>query len=294
MPQEFIEDEFELRNEIATAKVSPWGATLTHLVINGKPIINHATKQDVKNSFAGVTLAPWPNRLAGAAWQLEGKTLSATVNDHAQHASGGNANHGLVFDRRFEIKNQAESKVTFAISLGEDSVYPFGVEIEVSYELIGDELAARISAKNHGSTIAPVAFGTHPYLAIAADSKVKISAAVQAVNDSAQIPTGWEPAVKQIADSYAQLKIDDCFAHLETDENGIAQTLITNSDGSQVSVWQDETFKYLMIYTHPSLGIAIEPQTAPANAFNTREDLIWLEPAEAVTGHWGIRVGSEK
>ncbi len=294
MLYEFVEDEFELRNEFSTAKVSPWGATLTHLVINGKTVISHATKSDVKNSFAGVTLAPWPNRLAGAAWQLDGKKLSAKVNDHSQHSSGGNANHGLVFDRRFEIKNQTSSQVTFTISLGDDEVYPFEVAIDVSYELIGTELLASISAKNNGSKIAPVAFGTHPYLAIAADSKIKISAALQAVNDSAQIPTGWEPAVKQIAETYAQLKLDDCFAGLETDANGIAQTTITNADGSQVAVWQDALFKYLMIYTHPSLGVAIEPQTSPANAFNSGEDLIWLEPAEAVTGRWGIRVGSEK
>ena len=41
----------------------------------------------------------------------------------------------------------------------------------------------------------------------------------------------------------------------------------------------------------PTLGraVAVEPMTAPANAFNTGAGLRWLEPGETWTVRWGIR-----
>jgi aldose 1-epimerase len=35
-------------------------------------------------------------------------------------------------------------------------------------------------------------------------------------------------------------------------------------------------------------AIAIEPQTGPANAFNSKEDLIWLEPDQVFEASWGV------
>jgi aldose 1-epimerase len=35
--------------------------------------------------------------------------------------------------------------------------------------------------------------------------------------------------------------------------------------------------------------VAIEPMTAPANAFNTGAGLRWLAPGESWTLRWGIR-----
>jgi aldose 1-epimerase len=40
----------------------------------------------------------------------------------------------------------------------------------------------------------------------------------------------------------------------------------------------------------PRHAIAIEPQTAPANAFNSKEDLIWLEPNQVHSASWGAEL----
>jgi aldose 1-epimerase len=39
----------------------------------------------------------------------------------------------------------------------------------------------------------------------------------------------------------------------------------------------------------PRKAIAIEPQTGPANAFNSQEDLIWLEPNQVFEASWGAQ-----
>lgn len=288
MAQEFLKGELLLESQSAFARVSPWGATLTELVINGDQVIQHASKPDVANSFAGVTLAPWPNRLAGGTWNFKGEALTAPAND-----GKGNANHGLVFDRKFEIEEQSASRVKFSIQLGSDLVYPFDVSVEVTYELIGEELSSEISATNKGSVAAPIALGTHPYFNVFPDSEIYISAASQAVNNAAQIPVGAEPVKIKPGAKFAELNLDDCFMNLVRDSKGIAETRIVKSNGREVTLWQDASFKYLMVYTHPHLGIAIEPQTAPANAFNSGEDLTWLEPGATISASWGIRVNSE-
>ena len=35
--------------------------------------------------------------------------------------------------------------------------------------------------------------------------------------------------------------------------------------------------------------LAIEPMTCPPDAFNSREDLILLQPGQTWTGSWGVR-----
>ena len=61
-----------------------------------------------------------------------------------------------------------------------------------------------------------------------------------------------------------------------------------------VTVWADETWKHVQLFTGDPLpdvarrALAVEPMTCPPNAFRTGEDLIRLEPGERFTGTWGI------
>lgn len=289
MPTEFLADELLLQNEHAKAWVSPWGATLTHLLIDGVEVIAHASKKDVQDSFAGVTLAPWPNRLADGTWRFENQLFIAEIND-----GKSSANHGLVFNRKFQVETQTNDSVSFNYLLGNDDAYPFEVSVEVSFSLNGSELVSEISLRNQSNVKVPVAFGSHPYISAAPDTQVSIHAASQAINNDAQIPTGVKSAQKVLQSKFADLNLDDCFWDLTRNEDGIAQVQISHTNGNNIWVWQDAVFKYLMIYTHPKMGLAVEPQTAPANALNSGQDLVWLSPGETVSGRWGIRVGSGK
>ena len=289
MPNSFLADELHLIGENSTAKVAPLGASLTQLNIGGTEVIAQVTMQTSTKNFAGVTLAPWPNRLAGGCWQHNGQTLCAPIND-----SAGNANHGLLFDRQFAVLKHTKNFVQFSAVLGSEAVYPFDVEILVSYEMVNGELVSTLTAKNHGSDKAPVAFGSHPYVTVSKTSTVEIHADLQAVNNENQIPVAFEPATKNKsasgeAPAFAELRLDDCFTNLNFDSSGIATTTINNVDGSRIQLWQEALFKYLMVYTIGS-QLALEPQTAPANALNSGTDLIWLEPGDSISASWGIRV----
>jgi aldose 1-epimerase len=91
--------------------------------------------------------------------------------------------------------------------------------------------------------------------------------------------------------------LDDDYTDLEF-RKGVATTKLLTEDGSGVEVWQEDIFKHVVIYTTDSFetetgvmsAVAIEPSTSAVNAFNSKQDLIWLEPNQTRSGSWGIKL----
>jgi aldose 1-epimerase len=67
--------------------------------------------------------------------------------------------------------------------------------------------------------------------------------------------------------------------------------------GTRVSLWVDERYPYLMLFSGDPLpdvhrrSLAVEPMTCPPNAFRTGDALIRLEPGSSFTSTWGIAPG---
>ena len=69
-------------------------------------------------------------------------------------------------------------------------------------------------------------------------------------------------------------------------------------DGRRVELWTDANFAFVQAYnprafpfeTGTGMAIALEPMTAPANAFNTGQGVRWLDPARrgCSAGEYGI------
>jgi aldose 1-epimerase len=89
------------------------------------------------------------------------------------------------------------------------------------------------------------------------------------------------------------LALDHCFTDLVRDDDGRARVQL----GTGTTLWADESFGYLMVFTGDGLpdvarrSLAVEPMTCAPNAFRTGEGLIRLEPGETHTGVWGIAPG---
>jgi aldose 1-epimerase len=93
--------------------------------------------------------------------------------------------------------------------------------------------------------------------------------------------------------------LDHTFADLERDEDGLARVELRDPDSrAQVSLWVDQSYAYLMLFSGDPLpnvhrrSLAVEPMTCPPNAFRTADALIRLEPGASFTGTWGIARGS--
>jgi len=247
-------------------------------------------------SFAGSTIAPWPNRLEDGSWVLDGKVLQGEVNEKKNN----NALHGLTVRTDFELVGQSESSVSFRTVLEPSAVYPFTVELLVEYTLGATGLSCRFSAQNLGSAKAPIGYATHPYFAFDERSELRVTARKASLNSERQLPIG-EQSVSALGLATGEfvpissLNLDDCIFDFAAGER---VTSITRPSISRtVDVWQDENCGYQMLFTrrpkvagdYPEL-LAVEPQTCPANALRSGTDLVWLAPGASYSVSWGVRV----
>jgi len=87
--------------------------------------------------------------------------------------------------------------------------------------------------------------------------------------------------------------LDRAYTDLEPAGNGRVETTLAAAGGDSVTLWQDKAFPYVHICvtdTYPGrpLAVAVEPMSAPANALNSGDGLVWLEPGKSFGGSWGI------
>ena len=121
--------QVELRAGKNIAKVSTLSAALTYLEIDGVVAIAQVTREAISKAFASVVCAPWPNRIADGLWG----DVKFLGND-----AHGNALHGLVFDKEFELVAHTENSATFSYHLKASDSYPFELQIGATYLLNKD------------------------------------------------------------------------------------------------------------------------------------------------------------
>ena len=95
--------------------------------------------------------------------------------------------------------------------------------------------------------------------------------------------------------------IDHCFGDLARGADGRAVVRLGG-----VELWVDESWSWLQVFTGdvlpagtpehpvppgtgPRESVAVEPMTAPPDAFNSGRDLVVLEPGASWSGSFGVR-----
>jgi aldose 1-epimerase len=292
----------------ARAVVTEVAAGLRVYSVNDIDLVETFPEASQPPMGAGIVLVPWPNRIRDGRWTQNGVTRQLAVTEPARR----NAIHGLLrFAPYREISRTAPS-VTLAATVFPQSGYPFHLDTEVTYALTDDGLNVTHRLHNVGSEAAPVAVGAHPYLKIGdlptGDLTVRVDAATHIDVDDRLNPLGETPVDGTRFDLRAgvtigELDLDDGFGGV-----GIkGEHTLTAPDGRRVTLWGDENMRYVQVFTprifpvsaagvEPMGGqeiagqaIAIEPMTAPADAFNSGAGLHWLEPGGQWVVRWGIR-----
>lgn len=275
------------------------GAAITSLTLGTCDVIPR-TRPGLRGKWSsGATLAPWPNRLQSGRWRLEEMPLrSRDVNDRGQ------AMHGLVAGRRFTVAAHSQSAVTLTCMLGTDDVYPFMMSVGVTYELEPGGFRATVECWNGAERRLPLAVGAHPYFPLPPGTELLLHAEQVCETDEDCIPTGglltaetWGLHPHQFI-PVDGLTLDDCFTGLRRSSDGRAHTRLRYADSRVVDIWQGEGFGYVTVFltneypweSGDARAIAVEPQSAPANAFNSGDGLQWLEPGQRWAATWGCRL----
>jgi aldose 1-epimerase len=279
------------------ATVVEVGAGLRAYRHRGVEVTVPYSEDELPPKGTGATLVPWPNRLRGGTYTFDGVSYQLALTD----PSHGNAIHGLARWIRWLLVRFDDSSVTLAIELVPQTGWPFEVRVEVTYALHAEHgLSVTATATNHGATRAPFGAGFHPYLSVhdqaLAEVSVKVPARERLLLDDALVPIGVQAVAHTPYDlrrgrRLRAMRLDDGFTGLSIEDGRSAVVVRTKRGGAQV--WFDATFGYVQVFTpellaHGRAGVAVEPMTCPADAFNSGAGLIVLEPGGAWMGSWGI------
>jgi aldose 1-epimerase len=246
----------------------------------------------------GIVLAPWPNRIEGAVWDLNGKTMKLDISDPGNHC----AIHGLLRNTSYQPVEVGEAAVTLGASIYPQHGYPFTLDTFVTYRLAADGLHVTHRLVNVGVAAAPFGVGAHPYLRVGdtpvADLTVRLDASEYYLTNEHKVPTGTAPVDGTPFDLREHVRLGN--VQLDTAYRGLVarddryEATLTAPDGAGLVLWAEEAFSFFQVFTPRDfpgreLAVAVEPMTCPANAFNTGEGLRWLDPGESFEASWGLR-----
>ena len=265
--------------------VNSLGARITSLTYKGTEITRSASES--LQGFNGMVLAPWPNRIPSGAWRLGGHTYQLEVNEPQRN----NALHGFALKTRFEVLEHLENQITLKALLTEPTGYPFNMQLTLTYKLNETGFSCNFVATNESDSPAPFGIGFHPYFPVDDQTRISIPAKTKIVTNDQMIPIGIEPSKKQ-SFYFGEADFDDCFT--DPEREGDKAVVKIESKSQTLTLWQDEAFDFVMVYTTNEFeavtgsnkAIAIEAQSCAANAFNTSPPL--LAPGESFTGNWGL------
>ena len=285
-----------------TATIAQLAAGIRGLAVDGVDLVEPYGEDRLAPMAAGLVLVPWPNRIKNGVWLLDGREQQLDITEPGFM----NASHGLLRNTGYTLLDRAADSVTLGATVFPQHGYPFLIGTSVHYQLVHDGMTVIHRLRNDSADAAPVAVGTHPYLKIGnvptSDLVLRVAAESYFEVDEQLIPFAEHPVDGGHFDlrggrRVAELNMNAGFGSVRR-HDGVSRHSITAPDGRAVELWADDNFGYLQVYTPnmfptasgPDLAVAIEPMTAPANAFNSGQGVRWLRPGEEWSLSWGIRL----
>jgi aldose 1-epimerase len=204
-------------------------------------------------------MAPWPNRIAGGTFNWRGRTFEVPAN------FGGDAIHGVCFDRAWQV--DAVSETTCVLSIVFDARWPFGGRCVQRIEALDDGVAQTVEV--HATDLAfPAGAGWHPWFRRGIGGAEHVHAQIDAAlryELTDMIPTGRLFPVDGEHDlrAYAPVgerRLDDCYVR----PSGPSRL---RWDDLELWMESSENVNHAMVYT-PENAVCVEPQTCAIDAFN--------------------------
>ncbi len=297
-------DQFTIADAGYEAVITQGGGTLRSLEYNGRSLIDGFAADEMSSGGRGQLLMPWPNRIGDGRYEFEGTTYQLPLSEPALH----NASHGLVRWVSWSLLAHTPNSVTLGYRLMAQSGYPWALDLTVEYVLRADGLEVIQSATNLAPTAAPYASGAHPYLTVGAqvdELELSLPAATRLTTDERKLPTGSVA----IAGSEFDFSSPRPIAATQWDH---AVTTLTRTLGDRtwvtlrdlerglgVALWADNKHPWLQVYTGDAnpvgqrRSLAVEPMTAPPDAFRSGVDVIRLAPngesGDSFSAGWGVQ-----
>jgi aldose 1-epimerase len=293
-------EQFEISFGDQSAAVVEVGGGLRTYSANGMDVLDGYALDEQSPSGRGQVLVPWPNRIQDGSYEFDGYHHRLPLTEPEL----GNAIHGLVRWESWDAVAREPSRVVMEHVVHPQPGYPFTLGLEIEYALDADGLSVRTTARNLGAQRCPYGCGQHPYLRIGAGpvDALELTAPGRRVlvHDERDLPVGSKSVDGTEFDfrtprPIGETTLDNAFTDLVRDDDGRARVGLRDpGSGSRLTLWLDEGYPYLMLFTgdtRPDVNrrsLAVEPMSCPPNAFRSGDGLISLEPGQSTTATWGI------
>jgi aldose 1-epimerase len=292
-------EPIELAGDDQHAIVDEIGGGLRTYSAHGREVLDGYAAGEPSPSGRGQVLIPWPNRLEDGSYEFDGRSHQLPLNEPER----GNAIHGLVRWDEWTVGEREAQRVVMKHALQPQPGYPFSLALTVEYALSTSGLSVRTTATNVGEDACPYGSGAHPYLTVGTE---KVDAVILRVpgrtvlhSNERGLPVDAVPVQGTEYDfrrprPIGSTKLDHAFTDLKRDQDGRARVELAGRPGMGLTLWVDEAYGYLMLFSGDPLpdvdrrSLAVEPMTCPPNAFRTGEALARLEPGSSFTSAWGI------
>jgi galactose mutarotase-like enzyme len=248
------------------------GALVTSWQVAGKELLymDDSTLHDTtKNVRGGIpVLFPSPGPLTSNTFAYKGR-VGTDLNQHG-------------FARLMAWKVLQSSADTLLLGLDADASthrhFPWNFQAQLSFRVHARGLQLRFSLHNTDTEAVPFALGYHPYFQVAETQKPQLRIASQATQ-------AFDNVSKQVV-PFAGFDLTKPELDLHLLDHNSQTCALAWPDGSELKLHADPEFAVWVVWT---LGgrdfVCLEPWTARANALNSGDNLLTVEPGQARTLH---------
>jgi aldose 1-epimerase len=237
----------------------------------GEPLFRlplpNALQAETPRDLASYPLFPYSNRVAGRRFTFEGQTydLPDLMNGWAIHGAGW---------RLPWTAHQADGHVTLTLDYPGGELWPFAFRAEQIFTLDETSLTLKCVVTNTHHSLAPLAFGQHPFFPRTPETTLQFSATGLQRNGPDMLPIDHTPVPPERDHSTARPvgpdSIDNCF----TGWTGTAR-LAYPDRGFAMTITADPIFGNLIVYIPDGRDfLAIEPVTNITDGLNRMEGFI--------------------
>ena len=275
------------------AQVGQVGATLLTLTHRGQHLIDPVPPDQLDDAWRGRTLVPWPNRVAGGRYTVDGTAYQLPVNE----PETGAALHGLAAFQRWDLEERTSHSTRWVLDLPASPGYPFQVRCATSYALDADGgLSVTVEGTTTGPVAAPFGASIHPYLTCGGrpldECSVVLPGASVLRTDERAIPTELVPVTGTELDLRRPTELrGQSVDHAFTDLPATWSVELTHPRSPGVRL--DSDAPWVQLYTGERIGrraAAVEPMTCPPDAFNRDPEGVLLAPGATRT--LTLRIGA--
>lgn len=184
--------------------------------------------------------------------------------------------HGFARDMPWDVIDQNcddQLSLTIALSSNEQTrtVYPFEFNLTFTYKLEAQTLVLTQRFTNHSSEKMPFSIGLHPYFLALEKHQLRFEIpATEAIDQRTQ---NRYPFFNSF--DFAQDEIDWVFRQLHQPVSSVADL----SRHTRITLSASDEFSTLVFWTLQGKDFyCLEPWSAPRNAMNTGENLLFIDP----------------